>query len=295
MKRYTSIILMVIVLLFTIVPIAIGFWVSGMFDLVNQVLGPIFWIGVITFLVLILTIIFFAMKYARKWIKPKTLTNGLPATATIIRSYQGNMKVTFGGVQENFKMIIEVDVKNNSGETWQAKMEEMIPIQQISIFQPGVSFKVLYDPNDRSKVVFDQSQQPQQNTASVNIPGYGEINSQTAQAAKQTAPQDITLRLQAANALLQELETTGVPATATVLSNQIIYPNYMNGADVYQLKLRVNALGMSPFEAEVIALTAKTAIHKIEPGKSVFVKYNYNNPQRIVMTGTDKADNIIKL
>src|SRR5690606_33000941 len=96
--------------------------------------------------------------------------------------------------------------------------------------------------------------------------------------------------LEAAHALLQELETTGVAATATVLSNQIIYPNYMNGADVYQLKLRVNAPGMDSFEAEVIALTAKTAIHKIEPGKTVYVKYNYNNPQRIVMTGTEKAD-----
>ena len=53
------------------------------------------------------------MKYAKKMIKPKTLTNGLPATATVIRSYQGNFKVTFGGVQENFKMIIEVNVKNN--------------------------------------------------------------------------------------------------------------------------------------------------------------------------------------
>lgn len=94
-------------------------------------------------------------------LRKKEIPNGLPATATVIRSYQGNMKVTFGGVQENFKMIIEVNVRNNNGVFWQAKMEEMIPIHQIGVFQPGVSFKVLYDPNDRSKVVFDQSQQPQ--------------------------------------------------------------------------------------------------------------------------------------
>lgn len=94
-------------------------------------------------------------------LRKKEIPNGLPATATVLRSYQGNMKVTFGGVQENFKMIIEVNVKNNSGETWEAKVEEMIPIHQIGIFQPGVSFKVLYDPDDRSKVVFDQSQQSQ--------------------------------------------------------------------------------------------------------------------------------------
>ncbi len=295
MKRSTIYIIIAIAFLLPFSISSYTFWNTGAFDLVNGIIGPVFWIGIIVFIGFVFVIIFFAMKYAKKMIKPKTLTNGLPATATVIRSYQGNMKVTFGGVQENFRMIIEVNVRNNSGETWQAKMEEMIPIQQIGLFQPGVSFKVLYAPNDRSKVVFDQSQQPQKNTASVNIPGYGEVNAQTAQAAKQTAPQDITLRLQAAHALLQELESTGVPAPATVLSNQIICPNYMNGTDVYQLKLQVNAPGMAPFEADVIALIAKTAIHKIEPGKTVYVKFNYNNPQRIVMTGTEKADDVIKI
>ncbi|HLW31350.1 MAG TPA: hypothetical protein VKX40_03740 [Aequorivita sp.] len=160
MKKSTIFILATLAFLIPLSISSYTFWKTGAFELVNQQLGFGFWIGVIAFIALVLAIIFFAMKYARKLIKPKTLTNGLPATATVIRSYQGNLKVTFGRVQENFKIIIEVNVKNDSGETWQAKMEEMIPIQQIGLFQPGVSFKVLYNPNDRSKVVFDQSQQP---------------------------------------------------------------------------------------------------------------------------------------
>ncbi len=151
----------ILIAIMIVIPLSISgytFWKTGAFDLVNQVLGPSFWIGVVVFIAFTISILFFGMRLGRKIIKPKTIANGLPASATVIRSYQGNLKVTFGGVQENFKMIIEVNVRNNNGETWQAKMEEMIPIQQIGIFQPGVCFNVLYDPKDRSEVVFDQSE-----------------------------------------------------------------------------------------------------------------------------------------
>jgi len=155
--------------LFTLVVTAIPivlllfvFWIGGMFDLILRVFGPIGIVGVFAFIAFILAVIFIAMKLARNAIKPKTLVNGLPAIATVIRSYQGNMKISLGGVNQNYQLIIEVNVTNPQGETWPATMKEMINITQIGIFQPGVSFKVLYDPNDKSKVVFDQSQQPQQ-------------------------------------------------------------------------------------------------------------------------------------
>ena len=225
-------------------------------------------------------------------LRKKEILNGLPATATVLRSYQGNMKVTFGGVQENFKMIIEVDIKNTNGETWQAKMEEMIPINQIGIFQPGATFNVLYDPNDRSSLIFDTS--PQTNP-SRNVPGYGTVDQQTVKSAMQSAPQDITLRLQAANALLQEMKLTGIAASATVISSELMYENYMNGIDVYQIRLKINAAEIPPFEGETLGLILKTSVHKIAPNKTVYVKYDRNNPHRFSMTGTDKPDNTAQL
>ena len=225
-------------------------------------------------------------------LRKKEIPNGLRATATVLRSYQGNMKVTFGGVQENFKMIIEVNVRNNNGETWQAKIEEMVPINQIGIFQPGASFSVLYDPNDRSSLVFDTSQQT---NPSHDIPGYGTVDQQTVQSAMQSAPQDITLRLQAANALLQEMKLTGVAISATVLSSELMYENYMNGIDVYLIRLRINATEIPSFEGETLGLILKTSVQKIAPNKTVFVKYDRHNPHRFSMTGTDKPDNTAQL
>lgn len=160
MKKSTLISILVTAI--PIVLLLLGFWSGGMFDLLYNTFGIIGIVAVFAFIAIIVGIIFFAMKLAKKAIQPKTLTNGVPATATVIRSYQGGMKVTFGGVQENYQLIIEVNVTNPQGETWSATMKEMINITQIGLFQPGVSFKVLYDPNDKSKVVFDQSQQSQQ-------------------------------------------------------------------------------------------------------------------------------------
>ena len=230
--------------------------------------------------------------------KPKTLDNGVPATATVISCRQGNTKTSYG-VLETYQLVIEVNVSNPQGETWTATMTEMIPLTQIAVFQPGVTFSVLYDPNDKSKVVIEQNSGGSQanNTTgnSMDIPGYGTVNSQMANEAKKAAPQDITLLVMSSSALVKELGTTGVSAIGTIISNYLLYENYMNGTDVYQLKLNVIAIDRSQFEADVTFLIGKSSLFKIEPGKTVFVKYDQNNTHRICVTGLDKENSGVEL
>lgn len=157
MKKSTLYILMVIVIALPLIPASYSFWKSGALDLINQKFGPMFWVVVIVFVVFILGIVFFATKQVRKAIQPKKLAHGLPAVATVIRSYQSGQAISPGGAVRYYQLIIEVDVTNPQGETWQTKMKEMINITQIGMFQPGVSFAVKYEPNDRNKVVFDQA------------------------------------------------------------------------------------------------------------------------------------------
>lgn len=251
--------------------------------------------GVVGFIILVLVIVFGIMGLTKSSFKPKDIPNGIPATATVINSRQGNMKVTFGGVQEIYQLIIDVTVRNQQDETWAATMKEMIPITQIGVFQPGVCFSVKYDPKDRSRVVIDQNESAQQANQSVNVPGYGTIYQQDIQESKQKAPHDITLRLEAANSLIQELKISGVPATATVLSKDILMFTYIPGSDAVQLKLNVNATDRASFEAVIVALIATSASYKVEPGKTVFVKFDRYNQQRICLTGTDKPETGIAL
>lgn len=148
--------LVAFIIAITVIPVGYTFWKSGAFDLVNQILGPIFWVGVIAFVVLIFAIIYFSKRWFLSSLKPKDIPGGLPATATVMKSYQGGMSMRYGGYQY-YSLVIEVNVTNLQGETWQAKIEQMLPITQVGIFQPGVSFAVKYDPKDRNKVVIDQS------------------------------------------------------------------------------------------------------------------------------------------
>jgi hypothetical protein len=284
---------------FTLCMIYFSIKQTGAGDIINQVLGGSFWFIVIGFVVFLLLLIYLLQRWVLSSLKPKDIPNGLPATATVIRSYQGNMRVSIGGVNQNYQLIIEVSVTNPQGETWQAKMEEMINITQIGMFQPGVSFAVKYDPNNKSRVVFDQSAQTQQHPQqqqpfnnSVNIPGFGTVNSQMAQQAAQNQPQEIVLQLQAFKSLMESLRSTGISATATVVSREIVHENFMQGVDAIKIRFRVDKTN---YETEEILITPKTSLYKSEPGKTIYVLYDPNNSKRVAVSGLDKPDGVIAL
>lgn len=132
------------------------FWSSGMFNLISGVFGGLGIIGVFAFIAFILGLIYFLQRWLLGGLTPKDIPNGLPGTATVIKSYQAGMSMKVGANQF-YSLIIEVNVSNPQGETWQAKLEQMLPVTQVGIFQPGVQFAVKYDPNNKSKVVFDQA------------------------------------------------------------------------------------------------------------------------------------------
>jgi hypothetical protein len=156
MKKSNLYLLITFVIAIMVIPLGYSFWKSGAFDLVNQTLGSIFWVGVIAFIAFIFGLIFVLKRWFLGSLKPKDIPNGLPATATVIKSFQGGMSMRYGGYQY-YSLVIEVNVTNPQGETWPAKIEQLVPITQVGLFQPGISFAVKYDPNNKSKVVIDQS------------------------------------------------------------------------------------------------------------------------------------------
>ncbi len=270
---------------------------TGAGDIINQVFGGSFWFIVIGFVAFIILMIVVLQRWILSSLKPKDIPNGLPATATVIKSYQGNMRVSIGGVNQNYQLIIEVNVTNPQGETWQAKMEEMVNITQIGIFQPGVSFAVKYDPNNRSKVVIDQSAQTQQQSQqpfnnSYNIPGFGTVNSQMAQQAVHNQPQEIVLALQSNKVLMESLQNSGISATATVLSQETVQENFMPGVDVIKLRFRIEKTN---YETEQLMATPQTSLYKSEPGKTIYVLFDPNNSKRVGVSGLDKPDGIVAL
>lgn len=268
---------------------------SGFGDLIDQFFGGSFWFIVIGFVAFIILMIYVLQRWFLSGLKPKDIPNGLPATATIIKSYQGGMSMR-ASANQFYSIVIEVNVTNPQGETWPAKIEQMLPITQVGVFQPGVSFAVKYDPNNRSKVVIDQSAQTQQQQQpfnnSYNIPGFGTVNSQMAQQALHSQPQEIVLAVQANKVLIESLRNSGVSASATVLSRETIQENFMPGVDVIKVRFRVERIN---YETEQLMITPKSSLFKSEPGKTIYVLYDPNNPKRVGISGLDKPDGIAAL
>lgn len=144
-----------------LIPMYFSYKNTGMFDMVTDILGKGFWYGVLGFVVLVIGGIYFGQRWLFSSIKPKDIPNGLPATATVTRSYQSGMAMRYAKVHFYYELIIEVTVRNLQGEIWQAKIEQVVPMAQLGMFVPGLSFAVKYDPKNKSKVVIDQRMQQQ--------------------------------------------------------------------------------------------------------------------------------------
>lgn len=127
-------------------------------DIINQIFGGSFWYIVIGFIAFIIVMIYVLQRWLLGGLKPQEIRNGLPAMATVIKSYQGGMAMR-AGASQFYSIIIEANVTNPQGETWPAKIEQMLPITQVGMFQPGVRFSVKYDPNDKMKICIDQNGQ----------------------------------------------------------------------------------------------------------------------------------------
>lgn len=276
------------------------FWFSGMFSLISSALGSIGIIAVFAFIAFILATVYFGQRWILGGMKPKDIPNGLPATATVISCRQGNMSVSVG-VNQNYQLIIEVNVRNPQGETWQATMKEMINITQVGLFQPGVQFAVKYDPNDKSKIVFDQSAQTQNqaNQASninqaMNNPNANYTNQDVINAA-QAAPAELIQKVRYNSDLLKELTNTGEASTAKVLGSEVALKDFMPGINILKVVIEVKNTIIDTFESELYLITPATSMHKFEPNDTVYILYDRKNPRRVCISGTDKASTAMEI
>lgn len=260
-------------------------------------------VGIVAFIALTLAVVFFGIRAAGRMLKPKDIPNGIPATATVVACRQGSMTMKMG-VHQYYQLLIDVNITGSNGTTWPAQIKQFLPITQVGLFQPGVSFAVKYDPLDPERVVF-AGNGPTANAgqqvaggfhqAAVNIPGQGMVDGSVVTAAKQAAPTDITLRLQASSVLLNELMNAGMPAPAEVLRQQIYHENYLPGTDAVSIRYRYHANGSGPMESEQLVLTPKASLHKTAVGSTIHVRYDRNDPRRVAMSGTDKQDSAVSI
>lgn len=276
------------------------FWFSGVFGVINSVIGPIGIIALLAFIAFTLGSIYFTQRWILGGLKSKGIPNGLPATATVIKSYQARMSMR-AGANQFYSLIIEVNIINPQGETWQAKIEQMLPVTQVGIFQPGVQFAVKYDPNNKSKVVIDQSAQTQNQAnqtsninQAMNNPNAGYTNQDVINAA-QAAPAELMQKVRYHSDLLKELTHSGEASTAKVLGSEVALKDFMPGINVMKVAIKVKNTIIDTFESEIYLITPATSMHKFETNDTVHILYDKKNPRRVCISGTDKANSTVEI
>ena len=64
-------------------------------------------------------------------------------------------------VNDNPQMQVEADVMTEDGSTFPCTVRKILPLQSIVGFVPGTMFSVLYDPNDRENIVWNDNPDPE--------------------------------------------------------------------------------------------------------------------------------------
>jgi hypothetical protein len=82
----------------------------------------------------------------------RILEAGLPAEALVHGMKLGDTKVTYGAVDERWLAELELEVQPETGPSFRAKVQHLVPVLEIPRFQAGEVVEVRYEPGDRSKV-----------------------------------------------------------------------------------------------------------------------------------------------
>lgn len=253
---------------FVLIFVATGVMTAGM-RFVPMPFGAVF---PILFVALVLYIVrdFLKLAAGGQLFQSKPIPNGVRANARIVALRQTGTSASI----LNVKMIelhVDVQIIGADGNEWPASLTQMVDLINLATLRPGEVINVIYDPANPSHA----------NAAM----GASAVSSLTP-----GMPADLQQRLQTTEDRIAELASGGVPAAAEIRRYELLHANAVKGGDFINLELTVLPDHGSPFDAVIDVLVASASTPKFQAGKTIYVKYDANQPQKIVMTGSDKPD-----
>lgn len=226
---------------------------------------PVLFVGLTLFIVWDFT----KQTLSGEMFKPEAIPNGVPAGARIVSVAQSGTSMTVSNIQF-YELHIDVQVLGEDGSQWPARITQMVDLTNLAVLRPGEVIGVMYDPADPSHVVASTE-------ASVDaaVPGL---------------KADLKQRLRHTEATIAALRSTGIPATARIREYTLLQHDIIPGGDFINLAITVLPEQQPPFDASVDVAVASASTHKFQPGHTIYIKYDANQPQRLCMTGSDQPD-----
>ncbi|MCL4395013.1 MAG: hypothetical protein M1482_09470 [Chloroflexi bacterium] len=197
------------------------------------------------------------------------LSKGVSAPAVILKVWETG--VVMNEINPQIGLLLEV--RPQKGAPFQAETKMFISMIQVPQFQPGVTLAVKYDPADPRKVAVD----PTGGTALGGSPAG-------------SAPSVDPSRTQAVQAMLEQMKSfeedmraRGVAAPAKILTAGDMGVRVNGDNPLMTMQLQVEASDRAPFQAMAQGVVAATAVGKYQPGAKVWVKYDPNDPTKVML------------
>jgi hypothetical protein len=186
---------------------------------------------------------------------------GLPGKAKILE-----VRDTGVTINNNPQVKLILEVKNSFGQTYSTQCRVLVSRLNPNMYSAGMEIPVKIDPKNEKNVVVDMSGG---SSAKYAQPG-ADVNK-------------LRTELEELQKQQEGLLLSGKKARAIIKNYNWLGAN-VNGNNPYvELEIEVLPDGGIPFSAKTRGVIGEQAVHKYQPGKEIFVKYDFYDNSKVTI------------
>jgi hypothetical protein len=200
----------------------------------------------------------------------RLIQTGMDATASILSLRQTGMYVNN---QPQVEMELQIDAPRHG--SYKATKKQIVPLILLGRLSSGLPLAVKVDPADRNKFAIDWEGQP---SGMIPAPGLAPVGWDALRAEESPVATAAPPSHAVAAADKARILATGVSGKGTVLES--VFANEMDGENqpVYTLTFQIEVPGRPPVHGRAKTGVPLERIAKLQPGDSVALKVDPNNP-----------------
>lgn len=205
---------------------------------------------------------------------------GIEAEAKVISIQENGSSLQMGGQLPKPGMAIRLEVHPTGREPFITSTNAYISMFEMEKYQPGSTIRVKFDPAKPQSLVMLQSVPTTGYYSSGNTHGIQATEDMT-----EAQTQELIAKIERLKKDQQDLLEKGIQYNALVTSfTDMNIPTPLGGTLV---TMKVDVQGPSgSYPAEFMAPVIKAGMGKYQEGKTVFVRVDKNNPNRVALAGS---------
>ena len=207
--------------------------------------------------------LFYKLFFQQMILASRLEKTGVPGKGIIKEVIDTNVTINYN---PQVKLVIEV--KNSFGQTYIASVRTVVSRLQPFIYQPGMTVRLLIDPNDETKMILD-TKNASANSTDFSFDNINVSALQTEMLTTQREGETILITGKPARAIIKKYTWLGI---------------YLNGNNPYaELQIEVLPDNEPAFEAKVKTAIAAQSVSKYQPGQEIQVKYDMLDKSKVAV------------